>query len=82
MKVLIFDLIFPKINIFLYKGTIILHNASLVGLLVLHRADRGMPPDMDGTGEIKYPGRTKTNKVSVFREAAFNSVSVLQVRSC
>ena len=35
-------------------------------LLVSHRvpphlADRGMPPDMEGTREIKYPGQTKTS---------------------
>jgi len=28
-------------------------------------ADRGMPPDMEGTGEIKYPGQTKTSTAAL-----------------
>ena len=39
-------------------------------LLVSHRvpprvADRGMSPDMDGTGEIKHPGQTKTSTTAL-----------------
>ena len=28
-------------------------------------ADRGMPPDMEGTREIKYPGQTKTSTTAL-----------------
>ena len=39
-------------------------------LLVSHRmpprvADRGMPPDMEGTREIKYPRQTKTSTTAL-----------------
>jgi hypothetical protein len=45
---------------------------TLVVMLVSHRvpfrvADRGMLalPDMEGTGEIKYPGQTKTSTTAL-----------------